>query len=59
MNLHEVKNEILLDYKSDFQLIGSIVIGEMKQKTGIRFKNVDGFETCFDAIVNGGYDRTM
>ena len=33
-----------------------MLIGEVKQKTNKRFKNVDYFETYIIAIVNGGYD---
>ena len=44
------------DYTGDCELIGSMLIGEMEQKTNIRFKNVDDFETYINAIDNGGYD---
>ena len=33
-----------------------MLIGKIEQKTNIRFKNVDDFETYIDAIDNGGYD---
>ena len=55
-NLHEIKNEILEDYTGDFELIGSMLIGEIDQKTNIRYKNVDDFENYIIAIDNGGYD---
>ena len=32
------------------------MIGELKQKTNFRFRNVDDFETYINAIDNGGYD---
>ena len=32
LNLHEVKNEILEDCAGDFELIGSMLIGEIEQK---------------------------
>ena len=32
LNLHEIKNEILEDYTGDFQLIGSMLVGEVEQK---------------------------
>ena len=54
-NLHEIKNEILEDYTGDFELIGSMLVGEVEQKTNIRFKNVDDFESYFNAIDNSGY----
>ena len=39
LNLHENKNKILLDSKNDFELIGSLLIGEIEQKTNIRLQN--------------------
>ena len=54
--LHEIKIEILLDYRSVFELIGSMLIGEIEQKSNIRFKNVDDFKFYFNAIDMGGYD---
>ena len=56
LNLHEIKNEILEDYTGDFELIGSMLVGEIEQKTNIRFKNVDDFESYINAIDNSGYD---
>ena len=56
LNLHEVKNEILEDYRGDFELIGSMLVGEVEQKTNFRFKNVDDFEGYINAIDNSGYD---
>ena len=55
MNLHEIKSENLEDYTGDFELIGSMVVGEIEQKN-IRFKNVDDFESYINAIDNSGYD---
>ena len=54
--LHEIKNEILEDSTGDFELIGSMLIGEIEQKTNVMFKNVDDFETFIHAIDNSGYD---
>ena len=54
--LHEIKNEIILDYEGDFEKIGSMLVSEMKQKTNIRFKDGDDFETYVNAIDNGGFD---
>ena len=56
LNLHEIKNEILEDYTGDFELIGSMLVGEIEQNTNIRFKNVDDFESYINAIDNSGYD---
>ena len=38
LTLHEIKIEILEDYTGDFELIGSMLIREIEQKTNIRFK---------------------
>ena len=56
LNLHRIKSEIFEDYTGAFELIGSTLIGEIAQKTNTRCKNVDDFETCNNAIDNGGYD---
>ena len=56
LNLHDIKNDILEDYTGDFELIGSMLVGEIEQKTNIRFKNVDDFESYINAIDNSGYD---
>ena len=51
-----MKNENLEDCTGDFELIGSMLICEIEQKTNIMLKNVDDFETVINAIDNGGYD---
>ena len=56
LNLHEIKNEIFKDYTGDFELFGSMLVCEVEQETNIRFKNVDDFESYFNAIDNSGYD---
>ena len=50
LNLHEVKNEILLAYKGDFELNGFIFIGPIEYKTKIRFKFMDEVESSINAI---------
>ena len=56
LNLHEIKDEISEDYTGDFELFGSMLVGEVEQKTIFRFKNTDDFETYINAIDNSGYD---
>ena len=56
LNLHESENEILEDCTGDFEMIGSMLIGEIEQTTDFRFKNVDDFENYINAIDNSGYD---
>ena len=43
LNLHEIKNEFSEDYTGHFELIGSMLIVEIEQKTFISFKNVDAY----------------
>ena len=50
LNLHEIKNEILEAYTSDFELNGKMIIGPVEHKTNIRFKNMDDFERYINAI---------
>ena len=52
-NLHQIKSEILLDYTGDFGMIGKFIVGEIEQKTIIRYKNIDDFVTYINAI---GFD---
>ena len=49
------KNDNLEDYTYDFELIASMLIGEVEQRTNIRYKNIDDFEIYVDAI-DVGYD---
>ena len=55
LNLHEITNESFLEYKYDFELIGSLLIGEIEQRRNIRFKILGDFETYIDGI-DDGYD---
>ena len=50
LSLLENKNEKLLDYKGDFELNGSKVIGRIEHKTNIRIENMDDFESSINAI---------
>ena len=50
--LQRIKSEILEDYTGDFELVGSRLIGEIEQRTDIRFKSVDDLETYINAIDN-------
>ena len=50
LDLHEIKNEILHDYTSDFELNGKVIIGPIENKTNIRFKNMNDSECYINAI---------
>ena len=53
--LHEIKNEILLDYVGVFEMFGNLKVGDQIRQTNIRFRNMDDFEAYFNAI-DEGYD---
>ena len=54
-NLHEIKNEILQEYDSTFEMVGTLIVGEQLRQTHIRFKNMIDFETYINSI-DEGYD---
>ena len=56
LNLHEIKNETLEDCTGNFELIKSMLVGEIEEKTNIRFKNVDDFESYNNDVDNSDYD---
>ena len=49
-NLHEIRNEILLDYGGAFEMVGNIKVGDQIRQTNIRFRNVDEFEAYIISI---------
>ena len=53
-NLHEIKQEILQDCTSAFEMVGNLKVGDQIRQTHIRFKNRDDFEAYINAI--DGYD---
>ena len=52
-NLHEKKNEILLDYVGTFEMIGNLKVGDQIRQTNVRFRNMDDFEAYINAIDEG------
>ena len=54
-NLHEIKNEILLDYVGAFEMVGNLKVDDQNRQTNIRFRNMDDFESYINAI-DEGYD---
>ena len=49
-NLHEIENEILLDYVGAFEMVGSLKVGGQIRQTNNRFRNMDDFEAYTNAI---------
>ena len=52
-NLHEVKNEILLDYVGAFEMVGKLKVGDQIRQTNFRFRNMDDFEAYINSIDEG------
>ena len=50
INYIKLKVKFLEDYTGDFELVGSMFIGDLEQKTDSRFKSVDDLETYINAI---------
>ena len=49
-NLHEIKNEILIDYEGVFEMVGNLKVGYQIRQTHIRFRNMDDFESYINSI---------
>ena len=49
-NLHEIKQEILIDYVGVFEMVGNMKVGDQIRQTHIRFRNVDDFEAYINSI---------
>ena len=49
-NLHEIKNEKLLDYVGVFEMVGNVQIGDQIRQTHIRFRNIDDYEAYIKSI---------
>ena len=49
-NLHEIKQEILVDYVGEFEMVGSLKVGDQIRQTDIRFRNISEYEAYNKAI---------
>ena len=49
-NLHEIKQEILIDYEGEFEKIGNLKVGDQIIQTHIRFRNMGDFEAYINSI---------
>ena len=54
-NLHEIKQEKILDYTGEFEMVGNLKVGDQIRQTHIRFRNMDDFESYINSI-DEGYD---
>ena len=50
LNLHAIKNEILLHYVGAFEMVGNLKVGDQIKQTNIRFKNMVDFEAYINSI---------
>ena len=53
--LHEIKQEILLDYSGEIEMVGTLNVGDQIRQTHIRLRNITDYEATFNAI-DEGYD---
>ena len=44
-NLHEIKQDLLVEYVSEFEMGGNLKVGDQLRQTLIRFRNLDDFES--------------
>ena len=54
-NLHENKQEILVEYGGEFDLIGKLSVGDEIRQTHIRLRKITDYESYINAI-DEGYD---
>ena len=54
-NLQEIKQEMLVDYTGEFEIVGNLKIGDQIRQTPVRFRNIDDYEAYISAI-DEGYD---
>ena len=52
-NIHEIKQEILLDYSGEFEIVGTLKVGDQIRQTHIRFRNITDFEAYINAFDEG------
>ena len=50
LNFNEIRKENLVDFGGDFELIGSMLLGEIEQRTNFIFKYIDVFQGYINAI---------
>ena len=48
-NLHEIKQELLLDYTGEFEVVGNLKVGDQIRRTHIRL-NISDYEAYINAI---------
>ena len=54
-NLHEINQEILVDCTGDFEMVGTLGVGDQIRQITIRFRNITDYEAYINSI-DEGYD---
>ena len=54
-NLHEIKNEISVDYIGEFEIVGNLKVGDRIRQTHNRFRSISDYEAYIISI-DEGYD---
>ena len=54
-HLHEMKNERLVDYTGEFEMVGKLSVGDQLRETQNRFRNITDYEAYINSI-DKGYD---
>ena len=49
-NLHEIKQEVLVDKTGEFEMVGSLRVGDQNRQTHIRFRTIAVYEAYNNAI---------
>ena len=57
-NLHEIKNEILVDYTGEFEMVFSLKVGHQVRQTHIRFRKITDYEAYINSI-DKAYDAEV
>ena len=54
-NLHEIENEILLDFTGEIEMVSTLKVVDQSRQTHIRFRYISDYEAYINAI-DEGYD---
>ena len=49
-NLLEIETEELRDYEADFEMLGSLKVGNQNRQTHIRFRKIDDYESFITSV---------
>ena len=52
-SLQEIKQELLVAFTGEFEMVGKLKVGDQIRQTHIRFRNIDDYESYINAIDEG------